>query len=181
MKWIGENEKYITTSKGNFEISKVWPALQNVKNIKPGGLRYSYYEGKWETLPDFTKLKAVKVGIADSSFSLEKLPAKSNFGFISNGYLKIDIEGYYDFALCSSDGSKFFINGREIINNDGLHGNDWYKSYVVPLQIGLYPVRLEYFQSEGNRQLDLIYLSPNTHETVNLKFKMMYFNSQLTQ
>ena len=146
-----------------------------LKDIKTGGLRYSYYEGKWETLPDFTKLKAVKTGIADSSFSLEKLPARSNFGCVFEGYLKIDIEGYYGFALCSSDGSKFFINGREIINNDGLHGSDWYKSYVVPLQKGFYPVRLEYFQSEGNRHLDFIYLSPITHETVNVTFKMMYF------
>jgi hypothetical protein len=36
-------------------------------------------------------------------------------------------------------------------------------------------VRLEYFQSEGDRQLDIIYLSPDTHETVNMTFKMMYF------
>ena len=77
--------------------------------------------------------------------------------------------------LCSSDGSKFFINGHEIINNDGLHGSDWYKSYVVPLQKGFYPVRLEYFQSEGSRHLDLIYISPITNETVNVTFKKMYF------
>ena len=175
VKWIGDNKKYVITSKGNFEISKVWPALPKVEDIKTGGLRYSYYEGKWETLPDFTKLKAVRTGIADSSFNLDKLSARSTFGCVFEGYLKIDIEGYYNFALCSSDGSKFFINGREIINNDGLHGSDWYRSYVVPLQKGFYPVRLEYFLCEGNRRLDLIYISPNTHETVNLAFKMMYF------
>ena len=175
VKWLGENKKYITTSTGYFELSKVWPALQNVKDIKIGGLRYSYYEGKWETLPDFSKLKAVKTGIADSSFSLEKLPARSDFGCIFEGYLKIDMEGYYGFALCSSDGSKLFINGHEIINNDGLHGSDWYKSYLVPLQKGFYPVRLEYFENEGNRHLYLIYLSPITHETVNVTFKTMYF------
>ena len=79
VKWIGENKKYITTSKGNFEISKVWPALQNVKDIKTGGLRYSYYEGKWKTLPDFTKLKAVKTGIADSSFSSGKTSRQVGF------------------------------------------------------------------------------------------------------
>ena len=45
------------------------------------------------------------------------------------------------------------MNGREIINNDGLHGNDWYKSYCVPLQKGFYPVRLEYFQGEGGNPL----------------------------
>jgi predicted alpha/beta superfamily hydrolase len=176
VKWIGENKKYIITSIGKFEISKVWPALKEVKDIKTGGLRYSYYEGKWKTLPDFTRLKAVKAGIADSSFSLEKLPARSDFACVFKGYLKIDLDGYYNFALCSSDGSKFFINGREVINNDGLHGSDWYRSFVVPLQKGFYPVRLEYFQGEGNKRLDLIYIAPETHETVNLAFRMMYYN-----
>lgn len=175
VKWLGENEKYVTSAKGNFVLSKVWPSLQNVKNIQPGGLRYSYYEGKWKTLPDFTKLKAVRTGIADSSFNLENLPLKSDFGCVFEGYLKIDTEGYYIFALSSSDGSKFFINGREIINNDGLHGSDWYRSYVVPLEKGYYPVRFEYFQHEGGRSLNLIYLPPNTHETVSLPFKAMYF------
>ncbi|NWF88491.1 MAG: chitobiase/beta-hexosaminidase C-terminal domain-containing protein [Ignavibacteriaceae bacterium] len=175
VKWIGENKKYITSSSGNFELSKVWPAVQYVNDIKIGGCRYSYYEGKWKTLPDFIKLTPVRTGIADSSFSLEKLPANSNFGFVFEGYLKIDIEGYYIFALSSSDGSKFYINDYEIINNDGLHGSDYYKSYVVPLQKGFYPIRLEYFQNEGNRHLDLIYLPPDSHETLHLTFGMMYF------
>ncbi|MEW6508209.1 MAG: PA14 domain-containing protein [Bacteroidota bacterium] len=82
---------------------------------------------------------------------------------------------YYLFALSSSDGSRFFINGREIINNDGLHGNDLYKSYVVPLQIGFYPIRFEYFQGDGDRQFNFICLAPNQHETINLKFSMMLF------
>ena len=176
VKWIGENKKYITTAKGNFELSDVWPALQNVKDIKPGGLRYSYYEGKWERLPDFKKLKPTLTGIADSLFSLEKLPAKSDFGCVLEGYIKIDKEGYYGFALCSSDGSKLFINGREIINNDGLHGNEWYKSYCVPMQRGFYPVRIEYFLNEGKPDFNLIYISPDTYDTVNMKFKMMYYN-----
>jgi predicted alpha/beta superfamily hydrolase len=176
VKWLGENKKYVTSSKGNFVLSKVWPALQTVNNLKPGGLHYSYYEGKWKTLPDFSKLNVIKTGIADSSFSLDKLPASSDFGCIFEGYIKIETEGYYLFALSSSDGSKFLINAHEIIVNDGLHGSDYYKSYVVPLQKGFYPVRLEYFQSEGNRHLDLIYLSPNSNETKNVTFKMMYFN-----
>jgi hypothetical protein len=173
MDW--RKKKYITKTQGNFELGEVWPALKNVKDIKTGGLRYSYYEGNWKEIPDFTKLKAIKTGITDSSFNLQKLPSKSNFGCVFEGFLKIDIEGYYLFALSSSDGSKFFINGQEIINNDGLHGNDWYKSYVVPLQKGFYPVRFEYFQGDGNRQFNFIYLKPNQHETVNLNFNMMYF------
>ena len=175
VKWLGENRKYITTSKGDFVLSKVWPAIQHVRDVKGGGLRYSYYEGKWETMPDFTRLKAVKTGIADSSFSLENLPSISGFGCLFEGYIKIEIDGYYVFAISSSDGSKFYINDREIINNDGVHGSDWYKSYVVPLQEGFYPVRIEYFQNTGNRHLNLIYISPNTTETVNMTFKTMYY------
>ena len=176
VKWLGENKKYIAAARGNFELSKVWPALQQIINIKPGGMRYSYYEGVWEFLPDFTRLNAVKTGIADSSFSLEKLPGKPEFGCVFEGYIKIDTEGYYIFALSSSDGSTFSINGRTIINNDGVHSSDYYRSYVVPLQKGLYPVRLEYFKRKGNPRLDLIYLSPATNETVKVSFGMMYFN-----
>lgn len=175
VKWIGENKKYITTAKGKFELSKVWTATQNVKNIKSGGLRYSYYEGKWGVLPDFNKLKPVITGIADSSFDLQHLPAKSNFGCVFEGYIKIDAEGYYLYALSSSDGSKFYINGKEIINNDGQHGSDFYKSYVVPLQKGFYPVRFEYFHSEDNPHLELRCLKPDHNETVEVPFKMMYF------
>lgn len=175
VKWIGENQKYITTAKGNFELSNVWPAVQKVKGLKPGGLRYSYYEGNWERLPDFKTLKPTLTGIADSLFSLVKLPAKSDFGCVFEGYIRIDKEGYYGFALCSGDGSKFFINGREIIDNDGLHGSDWYKSYCVPMQKGFYPVRLEYFQNEGKPVLNLIYISPDTYDTVNMMFKLMYY------
>ncbi len=177
VKWIGENKKYITSAAGNFELSKVWPAIQNIKNISYGGLYYSYYEGKWESLPDFSKLKAIKTGIADSTFSIGKLPSKSNFGCVFEGYLKISKDGYYGFALCSSDGSKFYINGREIINNDGQHGSEWYKSYGVPLQKGFYPVRVEYFVGEGNPHLNIIYISPDTHETVNMAFEMMYYKN----
>ncbi len=175
VKWLGENRKYITASKGKFELSKVWPAVRDAKDIKTSGLRYSYYEGKWKSLPDFTRLKAVKTGIAGSSFSLDKLPSKSNFACVFEGFLKIDTDGYYNFALSSSDGSKFFLNGRELINNDGLHASDWYRSYVVPLQKGFYPVRFEYFQADGDRKFDFIYLTPIQHETVHVPFGMMYF------
>jgi predicted alpha/beta superfamily hydrolase len=175
VKWLGDNKKYITTSTGNFELSRIWPALQSVRGIKHGGLHYSYFEGKWDSLPDFTKLKAARTGIADSSFSFEQLPSRSDFGCVFEGYIKIDTDDYYSFALCSSDGSRFFINDHEIINNDGMHGSEWYRSYLVPLQKGYYPIRLEYFQRTGSRYFDLIYISPKTFETVRVNFKNLYY------
>ena len=175
VKWIGKNAKYITASRGNFVLSEVWPALQNISNIESGGMRFSYYEGKWNVLPDFTHINAIKTGIADGSFTLENLPASSNFGCVFEGFINIEVAGYYIFALSSSDGSKFILGDHEIINNDGLHGSDFYKSFIAPLQIGFYPVRIEYFKSEGNPHLDCIYVLPNQNETVNLTFGKMYY------
>jgi hypothetical protein len=85
------------------------------------------------------------------------------------------VDGYYIFGLDSDDGSKLFINDREIINNDGLHGSGNFKSYVAPLQKGFYPVRIEYFQGDGGSQLQFIYLLPNQNEPVNVPFDMMYY------
>jgi predicted alpha/beta superfamily hydrolase len=175
LKSFGGNKKYGATAKGNFELTKVWPALPGVKNVKNGGLRYTYYEGKWEKLPDFTKLKSVKTGIADSTFTLAKLPGKSNYGCVFDGYIKIDMEGYYIFILSSDDGSKLVLNGREIINNDGVHGGDNPITYVVPLQKGYYPIHLEYFQGEGENMLHLQYLLPNKNMPEDVPFGMMYY------
>ena len=38
------------------------------------------------------------------------------------GYLKINNDGVYTFSTLSDDGSKLFIDGEEIVNNDGAHG-----------------------------------------------------------
>jgi hypothetical protein len=46
VKWLSETKEYITTLRGNFELSEVWPPIQDITNTKQGGLRYSNYEGK---------------------------------------------------------------------------------------------------------------------------------------
>jgi predicted alpha/beta superfamily hydrolase len=175
VKWLGENKKYVTSLKGNFELSSTLSSLGYIRDVKPGGLLYLIYEGKWERLPDFKKLKVVESGIADSLFDLNKLPYKNGFACVFEGYLKIDTDGYYLFALSSSDGSKFYINGTDIIDNDGLHGSDYYKSYVVPLQTGFYPVRFEFFHNSNEPHLNVIYLPPDMNETQDLSFKKMYY------
>ena len=175
VKSFSENKKYGSSATGNFELTKVWPSIPNAKGLKLGGVKYAYYEGKWETLPDFSKLKPIKTGIADSTFSLIKLPSKSNFACVFEGYLKIEEDGYYIFGLSSDDGTKFSINGREILNNDGVHDNSILKSYVAPLQKGFYPVRLAYFQGGGDINLTFLYVPPSKSSPVMISFKMLYY------
>jgi len=177
IKSFGGNERYGSISKGNFELGEVLPAIQKIKNAKSGGFKYSYYEGKWDSLPDFSKLKPIKTGITDSTFSVGKIKSQTNFACLIEGYLKVETEGYYSFGLDSDDGSKFYLNGKLLISNDGLHPTGNFKSYVVPLQKGFYPVRIEFFQGEGGLDLQLVYLLPETQRPIGIPNNLQYYRN----
>jgi len=94
---------------------------------------------------------------------------------VIDGYLEIKEEGNYIFALTSDDGSKMYLGNQSIINLDGLHGSiDG--SYVVTLEKGFYPVRIEYFQKGGGTNLELMYVPPSVKEPrpTQLPFEMQY-------
>jgi hypothetical protein len=163
-------------AKGNFELGEVLHSIPKPKKIVPGGLKYSYYEGSWEKLPDFRKIKPVSTGIADSLFQINKLPAKTNFACLFEGYLEIVNDGYYFFAIVSNDGSKLYLGDKLIIDNDGVYSNESTKSFVLPLEKGFYPVRLEYFQKDEGYNLQLIYLIPGMENGTRIPFRFQYHN-----
>jgi predicted alpha/beta superfamily hydrolase len=172
-------EKYDNTATGEFKEGSYLPAVSKVKNAKPGGFHYNYYEGKWDKLPDFKKLKPVQSGLTDKNFDINKLPAKDNFALLIEGWLQIKEEGYYLFGLNSDDGSRLYINNKLLIDYDGLHGSDAGRSYILPLQKGFYPIRMEYFQKDGGRTLELIYFTPSIFKTktpIPIPFELQYSN-----
>lgn len=134
------------------------------ENVTQGGWRYQYFEGIWDSLPDFSKLKPVQTGIAGKDFNFSRLPRKTDFGCVFEGYIEITEEGYYIFGIDSDDGSKLFLGNQLLINHDGLHANGNDRSFLLPLQKGFYPIRIEYFQREGGAGLNLIYVPPNIPE-----------------
>ena len=164
VKTFTTHPKYDKIMSGNFIAGDYLPSGKLPKNMKPGGFNYAYYEGQWDSLPDFNKLQPVKTGKADSSFSVDKLPLQNNFGLVISGQLEIKEDGYYIFALMSDDGSKFFLNNKLLIDFDGLHGAGDPRTYILPLKKGFYPVREEYFQKDGGRKLTVEWLTPSTME-----------------
>jgi hypothetical protein len=152
-----KSEKTVT---GQFVEGDYLPATKLKKNYKPGGFHYAYYEGNWDKLPDFKKLKPIKEGIADSTFNLDKLPKQTNFGLVISGQIEVKEDGYYIFASGSDDGCKWYLNDKLIIDLDGTHDGDVGQTYIAPLKKGFYPLRIEYFQKEGGRQLIVEYLTP---------------------
>ena len=122
-------------------------ALQN--------FRYRVYNGSWDKLPDFEKLKPVTSGKADSGIADTNLSKKrDNFGIVIEGELPIKTAGKYQFKLASDDGSRLRVNGRVVIDNDGVHGVVT-KTGSIDLKPGNALVRIEFFEKGGGEHLSL--------------------------
>jgi CubicO group peptidase (beta-lactamase class C family) len=127
------------------------PILTN-NSLKPG-LKYSYFEGSWNLLPDFKQLKPVLTGITQTP-ELSKALKKDNFAMLFEGYLYIEKDGLYNIFCISDDGSKFFLDNKLMIDSDGSHGTVP-EACVTPLKKGYYPLRVEYFEGSGGQELYL--------------------------
>ena len=174
VKSFSASGKYDKTTKGSFPLGAALPPVPEPEKVSSGGLKYSYYEGSWEKLPDFKDLKPVKTGVADSAFNVTGLPKKTNFACLFEGYFEIVKDGYYIFALVSKDGSKLFLGDKLILDNDGVHSAPSVRSFVLPLEKGFYPVRVEYFQKEGGGVLQLLYVSPDSKNATQIPLRYQY-------
>jgi uncharacterized cupredoxin-like copper-binding protein len=136
-------------------------------------LRYSYYEGDWNQLPDFSRLKPVAKGkLPEGRVTIDSHKREEGFGFRFQGQLPIEQAGSYTFQLASDDGSQLYIDGQLVVDHDGLHGPTWQEG-TVTLQPGTHDFTLNYFEKSGGQALmanwqgpdsDLKHLSVETGE-----------------
>jgi hypothetical protein len=68
------------------------------------------------------------------------------FAIDYNGRFWIQDPGQYRFYLMSDDGSKLYIDGKTVINSDGLHDASVERTGSVMLKTGVHRVRVSYFQ-----------------------------------
>jgi hypothetical protein len=67
------------------------------------------------------------------------------FGIEYTGEFKPDKAGIYIFKLISDDGSKLFIDGKKVIDNDGIHA-EWAERDTLYLSDSVHMIKLDYFQ-----------------------------------
>jgi hypothetical protein len=137
--------------------SSLRPADQ-AGSLSPG-LRYAYYEGQWEQLPDFAMLTPVKSGFAPA-IDIQSVKGRENgWGLVYSGYIEVPTDGLYTFFVNSDDGSKLFLGDSLVVSNDGSHGSVE-KSGEVPLKAGKHRMKLTYFEDVGGENLVLSYRGP---------------------
>lgn len=119
------------------------------------GLRYQYYEAEEMNMNVFSSGKSVSAGItATPTHELKK--RKDKFGLVFEGWLKVENTGGFQFFTTSDDGSILFIDGKEVVNNDGNHGAEERSGRCI-LEKGFHTFRVQYFDSGGGNELKVGY------------------------
>ncbi|HXS37426.1 MAG TPA: PA14 domain-containing protein [Flavipsychrobacter sp.] len=131
--------------------------------ISVGLLNYSYYQGSWTKLPNFSTLTPVSTGTINN-FLLTPTKVTTNYGFVYSGMINIPATGSYTFYTSSRDGSDLYINGMAasnlVVNNDGVHSATE-KSGTITLSKGSYPIYVTFFHAAtGTASLTVSYKGP---------------------
>ena len=158
--------------------------------------------GKIEWMPEFGALTPIYTFITtnldvpireytEGFPTPEKQTVVENFAVRFRGQLAVDTPGKYVFWLLSDDGSKLYINGTLVINNDGVHGimrrkgrKDLSKNTSVSWEIdghfmemgkrgsieltaGTHPFEIQYFQGPRYEiALQWFYQPPNAYRQI---------------
>jgi S1-C subfamily serine protease len=123
---------------------------------KQKGLKYDFYQlSHLRKLPDFSKLKPTKSGVATS---LNPVPiaggAKEHYAIVFEGFVKLTNQGFQRLVLSSDDGSRLFLDDRLVVDSDGPHPLQD-SSGPINVQPGLHRLRIEYFNGYDGAGLKL--------------------------
>jgi len=91
---------------------------------------------------------------------------------VFTGELRVSDSNAYTFTLRSDDGSRLFIDGQQVVTNDGLHGMSTVKQATVRLTKGTHRFRLEFFQLLGAKGLSLSVACPVLSEQVQSAYEL---------
>ena len=141
-----------------FEKKDLWPATYFIRQPDPG-LRYSYYEQGWHTLDQMKDAKATATGVSTNGLDLALRKRDEQFALVYEGVFTAPQDEITIFKLTSDDGSRLYIDGRLVVDNDGLHGMET-KQGTTPLAAGYHRVRVEYFNASGGMGLRLEWQGP---------------------
>ena len=128
------------------------------KGLAPG-LRYAYYEGHFLSIPDTSRLKPVRSG-RSKGFDLDIARRKDGCAMVFRGAIRVPADGCYTFVLRSRDGSRLWVCGRVVADNDEWHKKVRTRIGKIVLRAGLHPLRLDYFERRRGAELDIRWEGP---------------------
>ncbi len=131
----------------NFTEGDYFSSVQSGSGLIPG-LKYLLYEGKWDSIPDLSRLSPAKSGICPN-IELSMSDKKENYALRFEGFIKITSKDMYYPWIMSDENARMYINGILLLDTRKLVNTGIPAVSVIPLKPGYYPVVLEYFGKTG--------------------------------
>ena len=155
------NDTLNKTIKPLFKIKPALTAQQKPANALSGGWSYTCYS-------DSGMKHIIKSGVTDEHLNLNQLNDSSNFYCRISGFLQTEKEGYYSFQVVGGPGTKLYLNNQLLVQTGD------YKSFIVPLKKGFYPIQYEYSHHNGGPDFEFYYLIPDQPENGAIPSSLMY-------
>lgn len=126
------------------------------------GLNYDYFEKFFVNVTDLDLVKPISSGVI-SNFNIDLRKRETYFGFRYSGYIKVPKDGIYNFFLKSNDGSRLYIDGNELIENDANH-SAVEEPGAIALKAGYHPIEVKYMQCGGGKALQVSWSGPGINK-----------------
>ena len=132
--------------------------------------------GRILLLPDFEPLTPIRTFLVanvdvperhyEEGFPELGIDVLENFAIRLRGKLKVETPGQYNFALNSDDGSRLYVNGNLVVDNDGLHSMRTERGNLT-LTAGMHDIEIQYFQGPRTEiGLQWFWQPPNSTEQI---------------
>ncbi len=139
------------------DAASLRPALTLRRALEPG-LRVQRFEGGWQTLDQLQDREPVSESTVTAVDAAPRT-RDEHVALVFRGFLDVPTDGVHEFFLTSDDGSRLFVDGDLVIDNDGLHGLQE-RAAAVGLRAGLHRLRVEWFNATGGLGLALEWAGP---------------------
>lgn len=127
------------------------PSVSDMKDLS-----FKFYRDTWDHLPDFQMERFEEEGLLKHNyFDISKASRKTAFGYVFEAKLIVPATAYYTFQLRADDGARLIVDNKLVIDHNGQHRLSKKVEKRVHLPEGELPIRLEYFQKEGEHGLSL--------------------------
>ena len=137
--------------------------LKGKKNKKlVPGLSYSYFEGIWNGVPDFSDQVPKKEGLVNEFLVGDIAVRKDNFGIQYTGFIEIPEDGLYYFRCRADDAASLKIHGKMVCLDATNAVRDMENIAISPegaiaLKKGMHPVEINFYEIQGGERLRFYY------------------------
>jgi cytochrome c2 len=138
------------------------PQVAQGELAKIAGVHFEYYERNVPNaaLETIGKAKPKSAGNVDQFTLNIGAHRKDHFALKFSGSINIPRNGKYTFFTTSDDGSRLYIDSKEVVDNDGIHPASE-KQGDIELSAGEHPIVVTYFQGAADIELKVEWSGPD--------------------